>query len=407
MKKIIFFLFICFSIVFKVNAQYLTAFNNLTTYQTGGAQDHDALKKAAEAIDVAVKDERSGIQGKTWYYRGYIYQIVWEDTAIRSEYPNALLTASESYQKSFNVGDTKYKQADDAKKNLVTLGSQLQIQASYFFEQAQYKEAQTHFLEVSNIKKFLAGLGVEKNIDDSHAKFNAVIVSQKIKDEQTAVKLLAELVDEGYDNAIIYSILADIYINEKKLDEAKKVLDKAALKYPENTAIIISQLNIYILEGRANEHLDKMLKAISLEPDNHGLHYALGVTYQGIADDLKKAGKTEEAKANMVKAEASYKEAVKIKPGYYEALNNLATIYITKANELKTLMDDPKLSDAKYKEYQAQRETNLKKALEFLEPAYAAEPNGREVLIMLKEIYAITGEYEKSKQIKAKLDSLK
>jgi len=393
MKKLFVLLVAAFSFVFNAKAQYLTAFNNISTYQMSGGQDREALKNAAEAIDAAIKDERSSAQGKTWYYRGYIYQLIWQDSLLQSGYPNALITSSESYQKAFNVGDTKFKQADEAKQNLILLGGQLQLQGANYFDAAQYKEAQSHFIEVKKIKDFLAGQGVVKNIDDSNAIFNAVITSQKLNDNATAKQLLSSLVDQNYDNPIVYSVLADIYLSENNNEEAKKVLDKAAQRYPENTGIIISQLNVYIKEGKANEHLDKMLKAVQLEPKNHALHYVLGVTYQ----EMKEADK----------AEAAYNEAIKIKPDYYDALNNLATIYIEKANKFQGLMNEPKITDAKYKEYETLRETNLKQAQQYLEKANAADPEGVEVLNMLKEVYAKLGEYEKSKQVKAKLESLK
>jgi tetratricopeptide (TPR) repeat protein len=391
MKKfLLFFSFIVF--FFSLRAQYLTAFNNLQTYQMNSGQDKDALKKSAEAIEEAIKDERSATLGKTWYYRGYIYQIIWQDSLVKDNFPNALLTASESYQKAFNVGDTKFKQDKEATTNLILLSGQLQLQGALFFDGAQYAESMAHFLEVKKIKEFLTAKGIQNNIDDNNAIFNAVITAQKLKDNNTAKELLRVLVDRNYDNAIIYSVLADIYLAENNLNDATIVLDKAAAKYPDNTPIIISQLNIYIKEGKANEHLDKMLKAVSLEPNNHALHYVLGVTYQELKEQEK--------------AEASYKEAIKLKPDYYDALNNIATIYIERANKAQNQMNEPKITDAQYKVFEAEREKQLRTSLEYLEAATKADPNGREVLNMLKEVYAKLGEYEKSKQIKAKLEGL-
>jgi tetratricopeptide (TPR) repeat protein len=392
MKK--YFLFIITILCFTTTqAQYLTAFNNLQAYQMSAAQDKEALKNAAVAIDAAIKDERSAVQGKTWYYRGYIYQLIWQDSSIRDKYPDALLIASESYQKAFNVGDTKFKQDKESVTNLILLSGQLQLQGALLYDVAQYAESMKHFLEVKKIKDFLKGRGVQQNIDDNNAIFNAVITAQKINDNKTAKELLRELVDRNYDNPIIYSVLADIYLAENNSQEAKNVLDKAAAKYPENTHIIISQLNIYIKEGKINEHLDKMLKAVALEPNNHSLHYVLGVIYQEMKESEK--------------AEASYKKAVAIKPDYYDALNNLATIYIERANKIQNQMNEPKITDAQYKAYEIEREKQLKSALQYLESAHNINPEGREVLSMLKEVYAKLGEYEKSKQIKAKLESLK
>lgn len=382
-----------FQVAISAHAQYLTAFNNVQAYQMSGGQDKEALKKASEAIEEAVKDERSASQGKTWYYRGYIYQLLWQDSVTRDYYPQSLLFSSESYQKAFLVGDTKFKQEKDAINNLILLCGQLQLQGAIFYENARYAESLKHFLEVKNIKDFFTKRGIQNSIDDNTAIFNAIITAQKINDNKKAKELLQELVNRGYDNPVIYSVLADIYLSENNTQDAKSVLDKAASKYPDNTQIIISQLNIYIKEGKINEHLDKMQKAVSLEPNNHTLHYVLGVTYQ----EMKETDK----------AEASYKEAIRLKPDYYDALNNIATIYIERANRAQQQMNEPKITDAQYKVFEAEREKQLRLALQYLESAHNANPEGREVLSMLKEVYAKLGEYEKSKQAKAKLEALK
>src|SRR5690606_19041446 len=167
-----------FSLV--AQAQYLTAFNNLTAYQTSGNQDVESLKKAQEAIDNAVKDEKAGAQGKTWYYRGLIYQFIFENPNVSPSFPNALITASESYQKAFNVGDTKFRQEKEATQNLITASVQIYNKGIDHFQNANYKDALTHFLEVANIRSFFEGRGIQNNVDDDNALFNAALAALKL-----------------------------------------------------------------------------------------------------------------------------------------------------------------------------------------------------------------------------------
>jgi tetratricopeptide (TPR) repeat protein len=375
-----------------VKAQYLTAFNNLTAYQMSQNTDNESLKKAQEAIDVAAADERSGVQGKTWYYRGYIYQLIFENKEVSTDFPNALLTASESYQKAFNVGDTKFKQDKETIQYLITASAQITNKGIDLYQSKDYKAALTHFKEVAVIKEFLTKRGVQNNIDDNNALYNAALSALKLDDKKNAKEILSKLIDNNYDSPIIYTTLSSIYLEEGDNANGLAVLDKASARYPENVDIIISQLNIYLKEGKASEHIDKMIKASDLDPNNASLLFAIGVAYSETKD--------------AVNSEAYYRKALEKNPNYFEAYNNLGQIYLDKANSYIELMNNPKLTDTKYKEYEKAREAELRIALPFLEKAAEIKPDSKEIFIVLKEVYAKLGDYEKSKQMKAKFDAL-
>ncbi len=392
MKKIILSFAVAGILSLSVKAQYLTAFNNLTAYQASQNTDTESLKKAQQAIDVAVADERSGAQGKTWYYRGYIYQLIFENKEVTNDYPNSLLTASASYQKAFNVGDTKFKQDKESIQYLITASVQLSNKGVDLYQAKDYKAALTHFKEVAVIKEFLAGKGVQNNIDENNALYNAALSALKMEDINSAKEILAKLISNNYDSPVIYTTLSGIYLDAGDNANAISVLDKASARYPTNVDIIISQLNIYLKEGKASEHIDKMIKASELDPNNASLLFAIGVAYSELKD--------------AVKAEAYYSKALAKNPDYFEAYNNLGQIYLDKANSYIELMNNPKLTDAKYKEYEKAREVELKAALPFLEKAAEIKPDSKEIFLVLKEVYAKLGDYEKSKQMKAKFDAL-
>jgi tetratricopeptide (TPR) repeat protein len=70
-------------------------------------------------------------------------------------------------------------------------------------------------------------------------------------------------------------------------------------------------------------------------------------------------------------------------------------------------MNDPKITDVKYKEFEKEREKHLKTSLPYLEKAAEIKPNSKEIFLVLKEVYAKLGDYEKSKQMKLKFESIK
>jgi tetratricopeptide (TPR) repeat protein len=379
--------------VSTVKAQYLSAFNNLTAYQSTGNTDVESLKKAQQAIDVAIADERSSIQGKTWYYRGLIYQLVYENKELSATNSDALIKASESYQKAFNVGDTKFKQTKESYENLITCSVQLYNRGIDQYQNKQYKEALLHFKEVASIKSFLSKQGVQNNVDDNNSLFNAALAALKLDDNANAKEILSKLIDNNYDSPAIYTTLSNIYLNEGNDAKAKEVLEKGTLRYPENVDIVISQLNLYLKEGKANEVLDKMIKASELDSKNASLLLAIGVTYYELKD--------------VVKAEEYYNKAIEKNPNYFEAYNNLGQIYLEKANAYIEKMNDPKITDVKYKEFEKEREKHLKTSLPYLEKAAEIKPNSKEIFLVLKEVYAKLGDYEKSKQMKLKFESIK
>lgn len=374
-------------------AQYLTAFNNLTAYQTTGNTDTESLLRAKDAIDEAVTDEKGKLSGKNWYYKGLIYQLIGENKTTSANHPDAFYTASKAYQQAFNVADPKFKQDKESIQNLITASTQLYNQGVDQYQSKLYNESLKTFEEVSNIKSFLTAKGIQNNIDDNNSLFNAALAALKVENNVKAKEIMHKLIDNNYDNAPLYTSLANIYIAEKNLDKAKEVLAKGTARYPGNVDIIISEVNIYLAEGKSNEVLEKMKKAATLDPANHQLQFAIGVTYFELKDN--------------VKAEEYYKNAITLKPDYYEPYQNLGKIYLDAANEFINKMNDPKVTDAKYKEYEKARDLNLNTALPYFEKAASIEPKNREVLVVLKEVYAKLNMFDKSKEIKLRLEQLK
>lgn len=393
MKKLFFVALLLFGNFYFSLAQYLTAFNNITTYQASGSTDLPALSKAREAIDEAIKDERSASQSKTWYYRGLIYQLVFENKDLAGDYPEALLTASQAYQKAFEVSvGTKFKQEKETTKNLITASTQMYNHGVDLFQNAEYKNALAHFSEISKVKEVLTKQGIENTIDDENALFNATLASLKLEDFKTAKNNLYRLIERNYDSPPIYTTLANILENEKNNQEAKNILEKGIARYPQNADLIISQLNIYLKEGKANEVLDKMLKASELDPNNSSLLGLIGLTYYELKD--------------AVKAEEYYNKAIEKNPKNFEAYNNLAKIYLDIANDYIQKMNDPKLTDAQYNKLSLEREKNFKIALPYLEKAVEINDKSKDLYLVLKEVYAKLGDYEKSKTMKLKAESL-
>ncbi len=380
--------------VFAQGNKYQTAYFKVEEYKASEFKDTDALLGALEAINETVQNESAAEKSKTWYYKGLINHLIYENEAISSQQPTALFDASQGYQKALTVSDKKFPEIDNCKENLYNLALQIQNKGAKLYNVADYENAYKYFTEVRAIKKFMEGIGYEKKIDDADATYNGVLCLWKLGRKDEAKKTLNELIDMNYDSPAIYQILASFYAEEDKNADALTVLGKGITRYPQNVSLLIDELNIYIKEGREAESIGKLEKAVSIDSTNAQIYYVLGAAYD-------KAG-------NKVKSEAAYRKAIGLDPNNYDAYNNLGAIFYNEGIEInKEMMDNTKLTDKQYKELTVKRNELYNKAMPYFEKAHELKPEDLGIMQALKEVYAKLEMYDKSKKMKEAMEKVK
>ena len=193
-----------------------------------------------------------------------------------------------------------------------------------------------------------------------------------------------------YKDPDVYRTLAGIQKEQKDTTAALKTLEAGKARFPGNNAITLDELNIYLSRGQTVQIIDKLKNAVASDPTNKSLHFALGTTY----DNLKK----------YPEAEASYKKAIELDANYFDANYNLGALYFNQAVEIFNAANQ--LPPSKQKEYEAgvaKSKEQFNNALPVLEKALSLEPNDRNTMIALKEIYARTGNNAKADEMKAKM----
>ena len=140
-----------------------------------------------------------------------------------------------------------------------------------------------------------------------------------------------------------------------------------------------------------------MEKAIELEPDNAQLYYAKGAAYGHLKDPDN--------------ARLAYEKAIEVDPKHYDAYNNLGAIFYNKAIELNLQMNElgfiSSADQKKYGELETQRDDLYNKALPYFEKAYEIKNDQVEIIQALKEIYAKMGNYDKSNEMKARIEEVR
>lgn len=103
--------------------------------------------------------------------------------------------------------------------------------------------------------------------------------------------------------------LGGLYILENKLDEAERILKKAALLDPVNSSIYNNLGIVYSEKGEYNKAIRKFEKAIELNPKSADAFFNLGIVY-------RKKGK-------ISKMKYFFEKAIELNPRYLEKIESL------------------------------------------------------------------------------------
>lgn len=188
----------------------------------------------------------------------------------------------------------------------------------------------------------------------------------------------------------LYETLTTLLLNAKKPNEALVIIEKGLAKYPNNAKLKDAQGTAYYASGNTEKFISTLKEQLAKNPTDATNWYNLGVMQS------KNPATSEDAIA-------SFKKAIELKPDMNNAHQNL--VYTVIGDDSKTVeqinalrKDKP---DEASKLIDARRE-RFAKALPYAEAWYKASPQNIEAVTALKEIYVVTKNMEKVKEMKAK-----
>ncbi len=345
------------------------------------------LDRAKEAIDKAAEHERTVTDPKTWFYKGNIYLAIHtsDDENYKKLDDNALDVAFEAYQKAIQL-DENQEYLRDIAQNLQYIGELFFNQGAFLFEKTRYDEAMVSFEKTAAINAMF-------QIQDTLATFNAALSAQLAGNTEKAILYYQYLADLGYEDHRIYLSLADIFQSLEDTLQMIGAIEAGRERFPNEYDLIIAETNFYLQTGETEKALSNIQLALEQNPDDHNLYYALATSF----DEL----------GHFEQAEKNYLRAIKLDTNFFFAYYNLGALYFNKGVEvfeeadaiMPTEKDAQKRYDAKRDRFQALWE----KALPYLEKANALNPDDRNTLISLSQLYARTGDYENAQRINQKL----
>ena len=371
------------SLSFAQNNKVVSAYNYLK---------YDELDNAKTAIDAASDNAATSGRAKTWYYKGKVYQRIFEtdNEKFKSLHENPLQVAYESYKKALSLPDVKKIDIADLQRLYGVVGNQMVNKGIEQFNAKEYDTA---------LANFEAGASVASHFNavDSLSYYYAAVAASKANQNDKAVTYFNKCIEIDYQGGMAYYYMADMYNQAGDSEKYKATIQKGRASYPDDSNLLTQEINIYLEEGNAEGALLALNQAIEKDQSNKTLFYARGNMFEKRAemDSINSATHIESAKAD-------YQKAFELDPLYFDAYYNMGAMIfnqgVARMEVVNTIRDN-----TKYAEEKAKANEIFKQSLPYLEKAHEINPEDKSTMVSLKELYVRTGNNDKYTEMKTKL----
>ncbi len=272
-------------------------------------QDGDYLK-AAEFIDKAIEDPKANVKEKTWRYRANIYTNLAADSTLYTQVPDALEKAAESLIKADEL-DVKQRYTSERQADVARGASIAGNAGITYFNAGVYGRAGELFVTAAEMTQMLGAV-------DTMAIFNSALCFEKASLTERAIEQYMMCGAYGYQVPEVFLFVANIHKMEGDTAKALTTLQNARGDFPREQALIIEELNIYLVAGEFERAKDNLMLAAEQDPTNEILWFSLGSVYDnlGMQDEAVDA----------------YAKSLEIKPDYFDANYILGALYFNKAD---------------------------------------------------------------------------
>lgn len=190
----------------------------------------------------------------------------------------------------------------------------------------------------------------------------------------------------------IYKNVALIYVQQGKIDEAKKAVSDARKTNPEDSSLLLTEANLYLETKDMDTYKKLISEAVEKNPNDVDLIFNLGV----ISAQAK----------NYSEAEKFYNKVIELNPKYTNVYINMAAMKLEDEKDIIDAMNKLGTSPADTKKYNVlkkKREDLFRSTIPYLQKAVELDPSNSDVSKTLLNVYSaleMTAEY---KALKAKM----
>src|ERR1035437_8523762 len=345
--------------------------------------------KAKLNTDASVTDDKTKNLPKAWLYRGQIYQAIYQDTN-RKVYqldPDAREKAVESFVRCLQLDkDSIYKK--DAKNGLAISASALLNRVEKYYLPSKLFDKASAACE---ILKTALPFDFDESMKRSNITAGNIMYIQfrtyyAAADMTKAKEVGNKLIDTHFKMPAIYVTMVKLALGQQDTSSALSYLDKGLAIFDDNMDLITLQINILMMQKKADLVKQKLENALEISPNSDGLHAALASLYEK-SNDLEKA-------------EKEYQKAIELNRKYEDALFNLGNLYFNQGTDWNKKANNlPPKETAKAKEYEKKSEDFYKKAIVPFEQYFQIKPDAA-VKQRLRQIYTRLRDTEKANQYK-------
>lgn len=378
-----------------------------------GKPDPASLAKAKENIDIAVEHPDTKEKPKAWVYKAEIYYYIFKANLKAEQEKLANISdKDERIEMAYgNVDTTAYMQSWAALKKTEKLDkdkdytSEISMVNSLLYPDInnlavgkhkvkKYSEAAAFFEAAYDMTKTSFGK------KDSTIINNAIICAHKGKDFAKMKQLDQKMITDKIANSYTYQNLFDANMALKDTAAAIQTLKDGRVAFPNDTYLMNRETEFYLVQGKQEEALANLNKAIEKDKSNAQLFLVRGNVYDNLANPKDASGKDAEKPKNyeelMTKAEADYIKATQLNPAAFDIqynlgamYNNWGAYYQSKADNLVKALQEQKVNEAKAKEL-------FLKAIAPLEKALDAKSDDKGTMFALRKLYLLTNQNDKA-----------
>jgi hypothetical protein len=249
---------------------------------------------------------------------------------------------------------------------------------------------------------------LEKVEDYNGVLYLTGLLSTYAQKEDESGAIYQKLLDAKKDSAFVYSGLYKLKLKDDRAG-ALKILEQGRAKYPNDNSMLFNEINHYLSDGKLDQLIIKLKEGIAKEPKNTSLVFTLGNVYDNLSQK-----ETDPAKQEELQKEAMvyYAKTLEMDSKNVDAIYSIGATFYNRAAkisaELKKLGDLPpsKDNDKKYNAKEKEMVAEFDKALPFFQKAEALNPNDKNTLIALKEIFAKKNDLTLSKEFKTRYETV-
>ncbi len=362
----------------------ICVWNAMNTYNSGGGPAD--LEGGIKCADLAATNESTIGKWKTWYYRGQLYTLAFQDSVVRGKYPQAGVEAANAFKKLGEINDPKFKDWEDANRYANGLAVNLYNQAADAFQSRNYVLAGQYFYLVKELNTVISAHKGNISVNTFASLKNAVSSYDNAANVKVAQDYMEELYKLQPDSVANIKYL--IYITKKAIADGSLAANKTAneervtalindglAKYPKDASLLSEKINMFLVKDDFPGALNYVNALIESDPKNAEAYVIKGLAYD-------KMGK----KDSVI---ASYLTALSINPNNVTANNNIGKAYIDEAAPLIEQMNKLGSSEADNKKYialKAQTAEIYKKGFPYIEKAHELDPKDASIERSYKQI---------------------